>query len=322
MRAKLFFFTIVLFVTRFAFSAHKLEQDFAAQFPGFSFKPGMVIGISEVLYDHSTIAFELATGSRFGHVGVVLKIGKEWRVAHSDPANAQWFGRRSAVSDSSLWDFLKKGYIPAKKKFLVSIIEPIEEIDADKLHHTFRQNYIRFSSERKEYDPLLQQEVHHSVGIQHHFSYNFSQIYDPTEVKNRLNCSEFVHHLLKDYGLRVGHPQKMKTLNLNALNGVLLSSYLASGRYDDEALVLTPKSVMQSAVDHPVYNPDPVMRVTQVDALQVAKTYTSREIVQAWYNDGYYGFVVATLPFLTFTDSFTRQFEEHAHQHKFSEMEP
>src|SRR5271170_7740521 len=74
--------------------------------PDLPFQTGHVIAISEMNADPSTLLFEAATASRYGHMGIVAETPNGLMVYHSMPPGVQMtpladFIGRSVVQDQS-----------------------------------------------------------------------------------------------------------------------------------------------------------------------------------------------------------------------------
>ena len=133
--------------------------------------------------------------------------------------------------------------------------------------------------------------------------YNYSQ----KESSNALNCSEFVHHAYELIGYEVGYRQSMSTLCTGALNGGLRAASMVTGLYQSDKEVITPKSVMQSALytqndSLPEYaKTTPGLRrgameiVANADHLGVADCPSDKVLYQEWEKTGYLPRIVSGL---------------------------
>ncbi len=107
------------------------------------------------------------------------------------------------------------------------------------------------------------------------------------------NCSEFIHNLFGQIGVQVGFKQRMGTLNTKAVGGALKNYGWLLGMYAPSKIVVTPKSVMQTAVTYTGEGPHSVgeneelpilpMRVVKTfDRLAIATTVSDRTLWDEW----------------------------------------
>ncbi len=119
-------------------------------------------------------------------------------------------------------------------------------------------------------------------------TYNYSQSHAGLYCQN---CSEFVHNAFKQIGYQVGHAQRMDSLNINSFRGALRNlQNIAKKHYIPENIVITPKSVMQTAVPYTgtMEIPDaelpplPMRVVESLDCLAIAETISDHQIWREW----------------------------------------
>lgn len=191
------------------------------EFRNFPWRTGDVIGVSELFYDWSTFFFEAATGSRFGHVGIVsVETSGIFVYEENDP-----YAQKTALDT-----FLERaGKDPITKMTLATIIRPkraLSNIEIKKLLWT-----ANWATEKK-------------------IPYNHSQMMN----KESLNCSEFVRMAFKNAGREVGQVERLGDLNINAFSGLLLKAWeYDAGKINPNNLVVSPMSVMSSPEFYPIY---------------------------------------------------------------------
>lgn len=147
-----------------------------------------------------------------------------------------------------------------------SIIEPKKDLTLDEIERILWYAFYLFSSDAK---------------------YNYSQ---SDAGLQKQNCSEFVCRAFEEVGIEVGHKQKMNSLNLNALGGGLKAGMTLTGKYNPNKVVITPKSVMQSGVEHddPVPFSNIGLRrnfmhvVVEFDRLNISTTLSDQQIWNEW----------------------------------------
>ena len=120
--------------------------------------------------------------------------------------------------------------------------------------------------------------------------YNYSQ---SAAGVYRQNCSEFVSCAFEKLGYQVGHKQRMDSLNIDVLNGGIKDIMSIKGVYSPEKIVITPKSVMQTAVPadeaqvlDTQLNQISMHIVPELDRLNVAETISDKEIWSEWEKAG------------------------------------
>ncbi len=192
-------------------------SGFSAEAPSFvknqtEFKTGQVIAISEMSFDPTTLFFEAGTGSRFGHIGIVVVEGGKTYVYESNPP---------AVQRTSLAAFLKRSLV--LKRHMATVLEPVVPLTL--AEQTALTNSVRASV---------------AAGI----PYNFSMVLN----EGAVNCSEFVYKTFLGIGRDgFGQVETMAEMNLNSMSGYLLQLWSMSGEPPDaEDKVLTPVSIVNS----------------------------------------------------------------------------
>ncbi len=230
-------------------------QSFATDPSTVKWKSGQVIGVSEVNSDPTTIIFELGTGSRYGHVGVVYVEGPAVQgdlnnvfVYEASPPNVQ---------KTKLTDFLQRASTDSKSKPEFTLIELKKELTSDEV---------------KKLNGFMEEAIKKKV------PYNFSMEINP----NTYNCSEFVMRSFESAGIKVGEIEKFSDQNINALQGQLMNIY--NGAKDPNMKVITPVSVMNSNG----------FQAVAAD-LPLGKIISEKEVADAWTHAGAMGGVIDAL---------------------------
>ncbi|MEK6773199.1 MAG: YiiX/YebB-like N1pC/P60 family cysteine hydrolase [Bdellovibrionota bacterium] len=214
------FFKIILFSF---FVAIQVEARPAvpAELQNFSWQTGDVIGISELFTDWSTFFFEAATGSRYGHVGIVsVETDGVYVFEENDP-----YAQKTKL-DSFLGT---AGKNPVTKKILASIMRPKQALSSAEL-----EKILWAANE----------------AVTKKIPYNHSQMMN----LDSLNCSEFVRAVYAFAGREVGKIEKLGALNVGAFNGWMLKAWEYQGNKTNmENLVVSPMSIILSDSLYPVY---------------------------------------------------------------------
>ena len=177
-------------------------------------KTGQVVAISELIHDSSTFFFEAATGSRFGHIGVVVVNDGKAAIYHSDP--------------------LLKG----------AGIDTIEKFIARSEDVTGRFNFVVLDAQLDEARAKLVAK-RAAAFVKKKVPYNFGQVY--LNDGSKLNCSEFVYRVLDG---QAGEIQTVsEAIDMNALNGGLVKlGEMTGGGPSPKASdrIVTPLSIVKS----------------------------------------------------------------------------
>lgn len=200
-------------------------SNLPAELKDFSWQTGDVIAVSELFYDWSTFFFEAATGSRFGHVGIVSVENNRVYVFEENDPQAQ---------KTDIGVFLgRAGKDPVSNKALVAILRPKQSLSEE---------------ESKRLTTAGEQLVLRQI------PYNQTQMMN----SESLNCSEFVRVVYAYAGREVGKIEEIGTLNLKAFNGWLLSAWQwGAGKVNPKSLVVSPMSVVLSPSLYVVYSTVP-----------------------------------------------------------------
>ncbi len=200
----------------------KIQAQVPSELTNFPWKTGDIIGGSELFYDWTTFFFEAATGSRYGHVGLVSVEANGIFVYEENDPHAQ-----KTRLDVFLGRFGKDA---TTKKTLVTIVRPRKALSSSEIAKLLAT--ARWAVDKK-------------------IPYNYSQMMNDQS----LNCSEFVSALYKAIGRQVGLIEKMGSLNINAFAGIILKAWEIDNdvNVDLNNPALSPMSVMRSPQLYPVY---------------------------------------------------------------------
>jgi hypothetical protein len=201
-----------------------LAQDIPAEIV---WKTGQVLAVSQREAEPSTVIFEFVTGSRYGHVGlVIIEDGKPVVYEATHPN----------VKKTSLDDFFSRVSVNSSNQREFTLLEPA--MDLDPLE-----------------EANLKKFVHKHVSDKTPYNYN------GVRTTGRLNCSEFVHDSFKAAGLpQLGHPQEARELNFGALGG-RLKKLMGKKTIAQDALIISPFSVVNSPWMNRTYSTLPYQRV-------------------------------------------------------------
>ena len=209
MKAFAIFATLILTATAHAQSA--LER---AGLADHQWKTGQVVAISELIHDSSTFFFEAATGSRFGHIGVIVVNDGKASIYHSDP-------------------LLKGAGVDAIENFIAR-----SEDLSGKFNYTILEAQLDEAAAK-------QIAKRAALIVKKKVPYNFDQVY--LDDGSKLNCSEFVYRVLDG---RVGEIQTVgEAINVGALNGglVKLGEMTGGGPTPKPSdRIVTPLSIVKS----------------------------------------------------------------------------
>lgn len=228
------------------------EASFAKKYNDFSqieklnLKTGDVVGISESVVDPSTIFFEAATASRYGHVGVVVK--EKLNPNDQQETLMVYHANPPIVHRVSLKAFLGRASFSGSPLFTIMRPEPALSVEDSQALVKTMQAYMM--------KPTY---------------YNKSQMIND----NTLNCSEFVYKSFASIHRSVGTIEKMKDLNLKTFGGRLFEYFKRGGDVNTDADVVTPLSVIHSANLKLVFSTIPC-----------EKLYSDFELHQLWDKEG------------------------------------
>ncbi len=210
---------------------------------------GDIIGISETLADPSTIFFESGTGSRYGHVGIIVK--EKLKESDHEESLLVYHANVPIVQKTSLKSFIGRSAKSNPKGLFTIVRLKVPLSDDEKIKLVSEMTVSMFK-------PTL---------------YNSSQVLNDETV----NCSEFVYKSFQKIGRNVGSIQKMKDLNLAAFNLKLINAYSYGEPTDCEAEVVTPLSVIRSETTELVYSSTPNENI---------KNYSDFELLSIWTKEG------------------------------------
>lgn len=158
----------------------------------FDYKTGQIIITSETEYDSSTLFFELATGSRFGHVGIVyMEDGEPW-IYESNPGI-----ETDGAQYTTLEEFIERSNYNGNYQAIIMEVAKLT---------TAQQEVLKV-----ELDKMVAEKI----------PYNYNQVY--IEEQKARNCSEFIYSAYKRIGIEgIGYKMKLTDLNKDSLSGQLL----------------------------------------------------------------------------------------------------
>ncbi|MBI3554233.1 MAG: hypothetical protein HY077_17180 [Elusimicrobia bacterium] len=157
--------------------------------PNLEFKTGHLIAISEMRADPSTIIFEAATASRYGHMGVVAETPEDLMVYHSMPPGVQ---------KSPLADFLGKSLVADKPDPQFTLLRHAEPLSTGE-----QSGLIEVMED------MLARKV----------PFNYTVTMNPKSV----NCSEFVRRAFDAIGRTgLGDLGPIGRSNFGAFDGALM----------------------------------------------------------------------------------------------------
>ena len=209
-----YFFKLCILLLLVIFNTNSVFA--ATSFPGLetiTWKTGQVIGVSEMKSDPSTFLFEAGTGSRYGHVGLVVVEPDGVFVYEETPPNAQ---------KSKIADFLARTATSTDGKLEATVIEPTLELnpaDQEKLIATINE--------------IIQKKT----------PYNFKIAMNA----DSMNCSEFVYHAFQSIGRNVGEIEPFSAMNIHAFQGMLMRFLGTGDGLNAQSKIVTPLSVIQSS---------------------------------------------------------------------------
>ena len=171
------------------------------------FQEGDIIGESEIDHSANTAFFEAATGTRFGHVAVVLKVENNWYVYEETPPKAR---------------------VLELQKFLDNSPGPFAVI---RKQEPLLAGQLRLVKEKAQ--DIVDREVPYNEFQTAHDGY--------------LNCSEFARAVFAAAGVNVGKIERIQDMNLATFHGYpwqLWQRIHPETKLDDQ--VTSPASVMRS----------------------------------------------------------------------------
>ncbi|MAF91647.1 MAG: YiiX/YebB-like N1pC/P60 family cysteine hydrolase [Bdellovibrionota bacterium] len=210
---------------------------------------GQVIAISQANYDGSTFFFEAITGSRFGHIGVVVveqakKHGMADKVFvyHGTPPYAQKWSLKHFL-ESSMDD---KGQVKAN---LLEMRKSLSKEQKNQLTKNLNQ--------------MIEQKI----------PYDF--FHDPVDDR-MMDCSEFVHKAFLKIGIQLGKTETLADLNHRSFQGLLLQnlSELLGEKIEMNHKLITPFSIVLDS-----------KLKKKVSSLGM-KVLSDQQILDQWYKSG------------------------------------
>ncbi|OGR46552.1 MAG: hypothetical protein A2X40_01300 [Elusimicrobia bacterium GWC2_65_9] len=197
-----------------------------ARIPRLAFATGQVIAISEMKADPSTLLFEAATSSRYGHLGVVADTAEGLMVYHSVPRHVQ---------KTPLADFLARARVNGRLDPPFTLLR-----HAEPLTHAERSDLVKVM------DDMVARKV----------PFNYSMAMNPSSV----NCSELVRRVFEAIGRSGLGEVGPIGRHYGAFDGALLPIFKIS-RPPEGSLGVSPASIVHSPQLEVVYAKLPVDRM-------------------------------------------------------------
>jgi hypothetical protein len=247
--------TVLLWILTLGSFGHAATSLERAGLSDFAFVTGQVIAISEPTFDPSTFFFEASSGSRLGHVGVVVVKNKKVLVYEADPT-------LGGTGSESIETFIARSEDGAGQ-FGYLILQP-----------------VLTAIQQKKLISVVDQYAKAKV------PYNFKQVYKGDD--KTLNCSEFVFTVFGKIGVEnIGTIETVQNaINLNTMNGgvVQLAQMFGGGTIPNpEDNIITPLSVVKSVGLTPL-----------IGTLPYANILSDAEVFSAWKSfDGYLAMVTS-----------------------------
>ena len=182
----------------------------------FEYRTGQVLITSETEYDASTLFFELATGSRFGHVGVVvIRPDGELRVYESNPGIEE-----DGAQYTTVQEFVERSNYKGNYQAIVMAPKQLSKQQQQQLS--------------RELDKMVAEKI----------PYNYNQVY--VESQQARNCSEFVYSAYKRIGVEgIGYKMKLTDLHKESLSGQLIDFW--GDELKDHYEFIPPLSIVASS---------------------------------------------------------------------------
>jgi hypothetical protein len=180
--------------------------------PALPWATGQVIAISEMRADPSTLIFEAATASRYGHMGVVAALPTGLFVYHSTPPGVQ---------KTPLAEFLSRAMVDDKPAPQFTLLRPAAPLA---------------SSERAGLLAAMEDMAERRVPFNYTMAMNASSV----------NCSEFVRRAYEVIGRSgLGDAGPLGRSDFNAFDGALARLFRLSPPPSD-AVGVSPVSIVNS----------------------------------------------------------------------------
>jgi hypothetical protein len=207
-----------------------LAPVFAAQVervPVLNWSTGHIVAISEMRMDPSTLLFEAATASRYGHMGVVAQTPEGPMVYHSMPPGVQ---------KTPLSAFLEKARVEGSDVPQFTVVRHV-----DPLTHVEKDGLVAVMED------MIARKV----------PFNYTMAMNDRSV----NCSEFVHKAFAAIGRTgLGDVGPISRSNFNAFDGELKRLFRLPPVPAD-AIGVSPASIVNSPQVEPVFAGLPVERL-------------------------------------------------------------
>ncbi len=209
----------------FFFFTHILTAQANELLRAIPWKTGQIIGISEMHYAPFTFFYEAATGSRYGHIGIIYR--SEDNLLYVYEANPPQVRRTTLQEFLSRTTKNPQGF---PEFTLTELNEPLSMRQESELLNVMNQ----------------------MLGTR----YNYTMVMNDKTV----NCSEFIHKVFKKIGIdQIGIPEPLRNSNLTVFDGALLKHWKKPLPLDD--LAVSPFSVISSPKTHIISEGLPTGRV-------------------------------------------------------------
>jgi hypothetical protein len=178
----------------------------------FNWETGQVLAVSQREREPSTVLFEFLTGSRYGHVGlVVMENNYPWVYEATHPT----------IQKVSLEEFFEKVTLNDKGEKEFTLLKPFMSLE---------------SSEEEALKAFVNK----------HFDARTQYNYAGTKTPGRLNCAEFVHEAFRSAGIKmVGSYEEARHLNLESLQGKIMALW-GKDHIKESSLIMSPFSIVTS----------------------------------------------------------------------------
>ncbi len=225
-----------------------IVSAFASDPKKVEWKSGQIVAISEMLSDPSTFIFEIHTGSRYGHIGIIyVEADQKVSVYESAPPEG--------VRKVSLANYLANA-TQSKGQPEFTLLEPIAPLSPDEIVN-------------------LHAAMEGLLGIPYN---QFAKM-----TKGLLNCSEFVQKSFEQMGRNhIGEIQSLTDMNTagKVATQLLQISEMAGENYEPTDKFISPVSIVNSKNVKMLVADLPVGKLISED--EVVKTWKARGGVRAF----------------------------------------
>lgn len=209
-------FSSIRFSIKFLIILTFVSSAGASNYPPFQreiiqWKTGQIIAVSQMFHNPTTFIYEIGTGSRFGHLGLVSVEADGIFVYEEEPP---------AAKKTPLEDFLKTATNPKTQEIQATLLEPSQPI-------TDRQAQLLVAAAKE--------------AVEKQIPYNFNLVSNPQS----MNCAEFMRFVFERAELGpIGELSDFKSMNTEAFDGKLFDLVKLSRSTEGQSV--TPVSVVNS----------------------------------------------------------------------------